>query len=544
MREVIESVRYSAAPGKHRIYIIDEVHMLSTAAFNALLKTLEEPPPRSLFVFATTNPEKIPFTVLSRCQRHDLRRIALASVTDRLAEICASEGIEISGSALSAIAREGDGSMRDAQTLLDQIVAYAGQTGEGSSALATISDETLAEVLDLVDHRVVRGIIETCIDSDPKAALEFVAQATSGGSEPRRIADALLSVLRDLTVLRIAPDGRDLFEGTDEERTELIELAGKTEPARLRRMFRALVREIEDLSWAPQPAAVLEMAVIRLATLPAGDDVAQLLARLDQLERRLAGGGPAHGSGGAGNTGGRRAAGNGSAPKAPARNRSEARGAERRTQSPAARNATTRAVAASDNTPAVSTNRPAPPEPDGFDTPPDARNQARSKQADPALSGGMPSREAPSSGGAPSNRGAPSNGGTPLGGGAPAAAIFDRFRTRALDVDRARFASLDSSELLGIRGNTIELGVPGRFHADRLLDRTPELEALASELFGQPARISLEIVDGKTAREESHEARETSRRRRQEALNSEPVNLALEVLEAEIVEIRPLGESR
>ena len=90
----------------------------------------------------------------------------------------------------------------------------------------------------------------------------------------------------------------------------------------------------------------------------------------------------------------------------------------------------------------------------------------------------------------------------------------------------------------------IELGVPGRFHADRLLDRTPELEALASELFGQPARITLEIVDGKTAREESHEARETSRRRRQEALNSEPVNLALEVLEAEIVEIRPLGESR
>ena len=118
IREVIESIRYAAAPGKYRIFIIDEVHMLSSSAFNALLKTLEEPPPRSLFVFATTNPEKIPFTVLSRCQRHDLRRIALTSVGDRLGEICKAEGIKISPGALAAISREGDGSMRDAQTCL------------------------------------------------------------------------------------------------------------------------------------------------------------------------------------------------------------------------------------------------------------------------------------------------------------------------------------------------------------------------------------------------------------------------------------------
>ncbi|MBW2424672.1 MAG: DNA polymerase III subunit gamma/tau, partial [Deltaproteobacteria bacterium] len=294
MREVIESIRYAAAPGKHRIYIIDEVHMLSTPAFNALLKTLEEPPPRSLFLFATTNPEKIPFTVLSRCQRHDLRRIPLSSIALRLGEICESEGIEISPGALNSIAREGDGSMRDSQTLLDQIVAYAGER---------VDDQTVAEVLDLVDRRVLRQIVEACIESDAKSALESLARATGGGSEARRIADALLELLRDLVVLRIAPEGEDLFEGPDEERAELVELASRTEPARLRRMFRALVREIEDLSWAPQPTAVLEMAIIRLATLPAGDDVAQLLARLDQLERRIARGELPTGGGGSGDRG-------------------------------------------------------------------------------------------------------------------------------------------------------------------------------------------------------------------------------------------------
>ena len=280
VREIIESIRYAAAPGRHRIFIVDEVHMLSTPAFNALLKTLEEPPPRSLFIFATTNPEKIPFTVLSRCQRHDLRRIASSTVSERLAEICRVEGIAISPKSLAAIARGGEGSMRDAQTLLDQIVAYGGQT---------IRDEVVAEILDLVDHNVLAGIVEACIDGDPRRALEQVAIAMAGGSEPGRIAEALLELLRDLTVLQIAPDAEAVFEGTDEERAELRQLAGRCEVARLRRMFRALVREIEDLAFAPRPSAVLEMAVIRLATMPAGDDVEKLLARLDALERKLAG---------------------------------------------------------------------------------------------------------------------------------------------------------------------------------------------------------------------------------------------------------------
>ena len=525
IREVIESIRYAAAPGKYRIFIIDEVHMLSPAAFNALLKTLEEPPPRSLFVFATTNPEKIPFTVLSRCQRHDLRRIALSSVGERLAEICAAEEIAISPTAIASIAREGDGSMRDAQTLLDQIIAYAGgQAGSGDE----ITDSVVADVLDLVDRNVLRAIVEACIDSDPKTALVQVNLATSGGSEARRIADALLELLRDLTVLRVAPDGEALFEGTDEERAELIELAGRTEPARLRRMFRALVREIEDLSWAPQPTAVLEMAVIRLATMPSGDDVSQLLSRLDQLERRLASGGgmptPSGGGAGGGNVGGGRVS-----DRSPKRRSPESSGARAPSSPPASSQSAESEIDPFDRPPGVP--NPSTPQPTG-----------QPKAAPPA-----PAARQQSSMGAPSiDGGAPSiGGGAPLiGGGAPPAAIFDRFRATALEKDRSHFASLDGTTLVGIEGNTIRIGAPAAFHVERLRQRSDDLEQHASALFGRPTKISIEIASGGGARTETKGSREQSRKRRQEALNSESVNLAIEVLNAEIVEIRPLGEKR
>ena len=493
MREVIESIRYAALPGKHRIFVIDEVHMLSTSAFNALLKTLEEPPPRSLFIFATTNPEKIPNTILSRCQRHDLRRIALASVSDRLAEICASEGIEISAGALAAIAREGDGSMRDAQTLLDQIVAYGGET---------VTDETVAEVLDLVDRRVLHAVVEACIEGDAKTALVQVARATSGGSEARRIADALLELLRDLVVLRVAPEGEGLFEGPDEERAELIELASRTEPARLRRMFRALVREIEDLSWAPRPMAVLEMAVIRLATMPAGDDVGQLLSRLDRLERRLGSeGSPSKGGAGAG---GGTSSGGGERSGGPLAERGKPRRSEPRAE------------------PVAKADPLDPPRGPNGSVP-----AAQSPKSLPAANASA--SEAPEASGP---------------GEAPAEARFDRLRARALETDRAHFASLAQTELLTIEADTFVLGAPAAFHVERLRVRIDDLERLATDLFGQPTRIRVELSPVKTLAEETSESREHSRLRRQHALNSEPVNLAIEVLDAEIVEIKPLGENR
>ena len=253
--------------------------MLSQAAFNALLKTLEEPPPRSLFVFATTNPEKIPFTVTSRCQRYDLRRIGASEIVGNLRFICREEGIDISDASLLAIAREADGSLRDAQTLLDQVVAFGGEK---------VDDRSVAQLLDLIDRRLLLAVARACIEGDPAAALGAFQQAAAAGADARRLAESLLQLLRDLVVVSIAPDREGLLEASDAEREELRELAGRTQEARLRRMFRALLKEQEDLAWAPQPLAVLELALVRLATLPDGDDVANLLARLDALESGLA----------------------------------------------------------------------------------------------------------------------------------------------------------------------------------------------------------------------------------------------------------------
>jgi DNA polymerase-3 subunit gamma/tau len=294
VREIIESIRYAPSPGKHRIYVVDEVHMLSTAAFNALLKTLEEPPPRSLFVFATTNPEKIPYTVVSRCQRHDLRRIPTAEVTETLGKISREEGVEISEQSLATVARAGEGSLRDSLTLLDQLIAFGGER---------IDDRQVAEVLDLIDTRILAEIIETCIDADPAGALAACRRASDSGIDAKRLGTALLRSLRDLVVLRIAPDVEGLVEAADSELEVMRTLAKRTEEIRLRRMFRALLKEQEDLAWAPDPFAVLEMAVVRLATMPPGDDVAKLLARIDALERRLSGGASkitGSGSGGSG----------------------------------------------------------------------------------------------------------------------------------------------------------------------------------------------------------------------------------------------------
>jgi DNA polymerase-3 subunit gamma/tau len=297
VRELIEAVRYAPSPGKHRVFVVDEVHMLSTPAFNALLKTLEEPPPGSVFVFATTNPEKIPFTVTSRCQRYDLRRIPAGEVVERLREVARDEKVEISEASLLAIAREGEGSLRDALTLLDQILAH----GEGA-----IDDDVVANVLDLIDRRLLLAILESCIDGDPAGALAACGRAAEAGLDAKRVGGALLRALRDLVVLRVAPDATALVEGSDAELAELRALAEQADAGRLRRMFRALLREQEDLAWAPDPFSVLEMGVVRLATLAGEDDVAKLLIRLDALEKRLGDGaprGPGEGGGSRGRPG-------------------------------------------------------------------------------------------------------------------------------------------------------------------------------------------------------------------------------------------------
>jgi DNA polymerase-3 subunit gamma/tau len=452
VRELIEAVRYAPAPGKHRIFVVDEVHMLSAAAFNALLKTLEEPPARSLFVFATTNAEKIPFTVLSRCQRYDLRRLLVPEIVERLQAIARAEGVAISEKSLLAIAREADGSMRDAQTLLDQVIAWGG---------SQVADDQVAQVLDLIDRRVLMGILEAVTSGDAAGALAACGRAAAGGVDAKRLAENLVGLLRDLVVLRIAPDAPQLVEGSVEEVAELRELAARSDLARLRRMFRALVKEQEDLAWAPQPFAVLEMALVRLATLPAGDEVAALLSRLEALEARLRGAGPA-----------------GSPPPAPGR-------------------------------------APERPRAGGGGSPPP-----------PAVEDASPLA------GAEAER-------------LPPAVVFDRLRAFAGKQDPGLFAALSGGRLVRIEASRLCLSVPAGFAARRLEQKREPLERCCESFFGRRVAIELEIPAEAPAEGAARGSdAEALRRLRQQALQHPAVNAALELLEAEIVDIQPLGAGR
>ncbi len=470
VREIIESVRYAAAPGKWRIFIVDEVHMLSTAAFNALLKTLEEPPPKSLFVFCTTDPEKVPDTVQSRCQRHDLRRIPTLEVAGRLRAIASAEQIEVSQASLSAVARAGDGSLRDALTLLDQLVAHGG---------GKVDDARVAELLDLIDRALLTAIARACIEADATAALEACRRAFERGVDAKRLGEALLGTFRDLVVLRIAP-GRGLVEGADAELAALTELAGRCEEARLRRMFRALLREQEDLAWAPDPFAVLEMAVVRCATLAPGDQLEALLARIDQLEKRLAGAGGDEPGGGA---------------PPPSRTPSGPRAAASR-RAPAREAAPPREAAPQPELP------PSPAEPEPEPEPPGAAPEP-----------------------------------------APLGQVFDRLRAFAQEANRGLFAALEGGRLVARTDETLRIALPSRVAVRRLEARSADLQAVCERFFGRALGVVLE-AEGAAPDAAPRAAVQgpLAQRRRQEALDHPVVNEALEILGGEILEIRTLGE--
>jgi len=479
VRELIEAIRYAPSPGKYKIFVVDEVHMLSKAAFNALLKTLEEPPPRSLFLFATTNPEAIPFTVISRCQRYDLRRIAAAEIFEQLARIAKSEKVEISEKSLLAIAREGDGSMRDAQTLLDQVIAYGG---------ASVEDDVVADVLDLIDHNLLLAILSACVDGDAQAALTACARAGASGIEAKRLGSNLLQLLRNLVVLHIAPDANELIEASAEEIAELREIAQRSEPLRLRRMFRALVQEQEDLAWAPQPFAVLEMAVVRLATLPAGDDVASLLTRLDALEQRLRSGG----AGGGGSAG--------DAPQRRERSKTEAR---------SDRAAPRKAATAPAPSGASAAPRAAVP------TPTETAN------AEPA----------------PSTPAA-------VADDAPPEVVFDRLRNFAGEFHSGLLTPLEGGQLTQRTPSRITIAVPSAFSAKRLNHKRNQLEQACTRFFGNTMQVEIETMNsGEVASAARAEDSEAVRTRRQQTLEHPAVRTALDVLGGEIVEIRPLETS-
>lgn len=272
VREIIENVRYRPAACRFKIYIIDEVHMLSTSAFNALLKTLEEPPAHVKFIFATTDPHKVPHTIHSRCQRYDFKRIPYQQIVDRLAAIAAADGIRAGERALFLLARESEGSMRDAQSLFDQVIAFAG---------AEVSDEAVTAALGLADHERVFVLAEALARRDPSGALDALNQLYEFGYDLRRLTRDLLEFFRHLSVAKLLPDGALLADLPAEDRTRLHECARDIPHEELDRAFRVLLQTESEIARVPYPKLVLDMAVIKIATfapLLSGDE---LLRRLD-----------------------------------------------------------------------------------------------------------------------------------------------------------------------------------------------------------------------------------------------------------------------
>lgn len=283
VRELRESIRYLPSRARYKIFIIDEVHMLSINAFNALLKTLEEPPPHAKFIFATTEPHKIPVTILSRCQRFDFRKIALSAISARLRDIVDQEGIRISARALTLVARHGEGSMRDALSALDQVIAFCG--GE-------VRDEEVQALFGQVDRRLLLDGVEAIVQRDGRRALETIRRVDHQGYSFRQFCRELVESFRILAILKVTEEPGDLVDATPEELSEMQTLLAETPLEDVQRALGILLKTEGELPGSSFPRLTLEMALIRLAQLPPTRDVATLIRKLEEVERQLVGAPP------------------------------------------------------------------------------------------------------------------------------------------------------------------------------------------------------------------------------------------------------------
>lgn len=301
IRQIIENVRYQPAQCRFKIYVIDEVHQVTRDAFNALLKTLEEPPPSVKFILATTEPHRLPETILSRCQRYDFRRITLREIVRRLDEISQQEGLKITKGALVLLAREADGSMRDAQSLLEQVLACV-EPGSTSRDETAVDERLLEEILGLAERQVLYELSKAVIQGNAQRCIELIAKVVVEGRDLGRLSRDLVEHFRNLLVVRLAKtDAKDaeasgkgqLLDLPDQEiddlRTQVADLSTET----LLDYFDFMAAGDEEVNRSSNPRFPLETVLVRLATLPKTLPIAQLLERLEKLEKKLPGAGPA-----------------------------------------------------------------------------------------------------------------------------------------------------------------------------------------------------------------------------------------------------------
>lgn len=275
IRELRERLRYLPVRGRYKVYILDEVHMLTKEAFNALLKTLEEPPSHVVFVFATTELERIPYTIVSRCQRFEFKRVSLTGITTQLEHIVESEGIHIARASLMRIAKAAEGSMRDAQSLLDQVVAYCGME---------VRDEDVDQILGYVGVETLAQCLRALFQQDAAAALHIASLLQSEGHEATGIARALLEGLRHLIVLKTVPRPDDLIPLSEADLATLRTVAELASLEEIYGQFHVLSAAEQTLRHASNPFLGLEMTLVRMACIGHVQSLQSILEHLQHLE--------------------------------------------------------------------------------------------------------------------------------------------------------------------------------------------------------------------------------------------------------------------
>ena len=283
IRDLREKVKYPPQSGRYRVYIIDEVHMLSQGAFNALLKTLEEPPAYVVFILATTEPQKLPATILSRCQRFDFGRIPAQQIVERL-RVALEEGhIQAEDAALARIARAAEGGMRDAWSILDMCLGYAQEDGAG------LTEALVLQVLGAADKRFLFEFADRLISADAVGALEMIDGMMRAGREVQVFVRDVSGHLRNLMLAGVCGQAQaeSLLEVTAEDAQAYVEQAGRTSRTRLMRMLDLFLASETDMKWAAQPRFALEAATLRACEPEESLQLEALVARVDELERKL-----------------------------------------------------------------------------------------------------------------------------------------------------------------------------------------------------------------------------------------------------------------
>jgi DNA polymerase III subunit gamma/tau len=280
IRELRENVKFAPASSRHKIYIIDEVHMLTREAFNALLKTLEEPPAHVIFIFATTENHKVPATILSRCQCYDFRRISLQEIAANLGRVAEAEKIQISGAALSWIAEAGDGSMRDAQSVFDQVISYAGMN---------INDPDVEEILGLVDRKYLFRLSEAVLQRDAGTCLIILEEAYLAGIDMKHFYQMLLKHFRNMLLVKIAADSSASFDIAPEQIETLNKQVQSATKETLQRYVEILIAEEDSFRRSQEARLKLETIIVKIAYLEPIIPISEIISTIEALEEKLRG---------------------------------------------------------------------------------------------------------------------------------------------------------------------------------------------------------------------------------------------------------------